>query len=130
MVLSLYLSSGVQFWKILFRIVIVIILWNSNLNSWFQLPWSCVAIEKLAVTFPALGMLGIFFGLEFVGVWENVLIYISTMLLLFQTWNVKLAYVLFSMAVELLRQLFLLLYISEGFFFFNVKFLFVFTFSI
>lgn len=131
--LSLYLSSGAQFWKILCRIIIVIILWNSNLNCCFQLPWSRVSIEKLAVTFRALGMIGICLGLEHVGVWENVLlIYISAMLLLFQTWNIKLAYVLFSIAVELLRQLFLLLYISEGYFlfFFNWKFLFVFAFSI
>lgn len=46
----------------------------------------------------ALGMIGICLcG----GMQDVLLIYISTIMFFFQTWNTKLAYVLFSIAVEL-----------------------------
>lgn len=48
---------------------------------------------------------------------------------IFSNMQQKLAYVLFSMAVELLRQFCYFIY-QRDFFFFNIKFLFVFAFSI
>lgn len=71
---------------------------NSNcsvklqLNFWFQVLWSCLhweAAYNLSSIRDGWNLLGI----RMVGICENVLsIYISTMLSLFQTWNIKISF--------------------------------------
>lgn len=124
-------SSDAQFWKPLFRIVTAIIPWGFNLHCWFQFP-EVVFLSRSWLQSSSIRNDWNLLGFRTCGgMWECYInfVNISTMLLLFQTQNIKLAYVLFfSTAVGTFEPVvFVMSCLRERFYW---KFLFVFSFSI